>query len=196
MSLFYRDKKEKHDHGHSHENNHDHAYGCGCDHAHEHSHEHDCGCGHSHEHSHGCGCEGEEVEIKKLIAGVVVFLAAMIVFHIPRLFQSFDESLMDNIELVVFLLIYLMTANEIVVNAIKNLFKGKALDEQFLMTIASLGAFFVGEYSEACAVMLFYLVGEAFQDYAVDKSRDSISELMLQICLKKTGLRKRLLQKV
>lgn len=178
MSLFYRDKKEKHDHGHSHENNHDHAYGCGCDHAHEHSHEHDCGCGHSHEHSHGCGCEGEEVEIKKLIAGVVVFLAAMIVFHIPGLFQSFDESLMDNIELVVFLLIYLMTANEIVVNAIKNLFKGKALDEQFLMTIASLGAFFVGEYSEACAVMLFYLVGEAFQDYAVDKSRDSISELM------------------
>ena len=107
MSLFYRDKKEEHDHGHSHENNHDHAYGCGCDHAHEHSHEHDCGCGHSHEHSHGCGCEGEEVEIKKLIAGVVVFLAAMIVFHIPGLFQSFDESWMDNIELVVFLLIYL-----------------------------------------------------------------------------------------
>ncbi len=64
------------------------------------------------------------------------------------------------------------------VNAIKNLFKGKALDEQFLMSIASLGAFFVGEYPEGCAVMLFYMVGELFQDYAVDKSRKSITELM------------------
>ena len=85
---------------------------------------------------------------------------------------------MDTIELIVFLLIYLVTARDIVVNAIKNLFKGKALDEQFLMSVASLGAFFVGEYPEACAVMLFYMVGELFQDYAVDRSRNSITELM------------------
>lgn len=85
---------------------------------------------------------------------------------------------MENIELIVFLLIYLVTAKDIVLNAIKNLFKGKALDEQFLMSVASLGAFIVGEYPEACAVMLFYMVGELFQDYAVDKSRDSITELM------------------
>ena len=52
------------------------------------------------------------------------------------------------------------------------------MDEQFLMTVSSLGAFFVGQYPEACAVMLFYMVGELFQDYAVDKSRDSITDLM------------------
>ena len=61
---------------------------------------------------------------------------------------------------------------------VKKLFKGKAMDEQFLMTVSSLGAFFVGQYPEACAVMLFYMVGELFQDYAVDKSRDSITDLM------------------
>jgi Cd2+/Zn2+-exporting ATPase len=109
---------------------------------------------------------------------VAVFIVAFIIFHIPGLFNSFDESTMDTVELIVFLLIYLVTAKDIVVTAIKNLFKGKALDEQFLMTIASLGAFFVGEYPEACAVMLFYMVGELFQDYAVGKSRKSITELM------------------
>lgn len=137
MSLFYRDKKDEH------------AHSCECNHEHHHEHEHHSKCGHDHHHEHhhghshgcGCGCEGAEVDNKKLAAGVVLFLAAMIVFHIPGLFKSIDEITMDTIELVVFLLIYLLTANEIVVNAIKNLFKGKALDEQFLMTIASLGAF-------------------------------------------------------
>ena len=179
MSLFYRNRRKEHrrgcgcDNKHNHDiYGHEHNHSCGCGHSHEHQHEH------SHGHSHGCGCEGEEVEVKKIIAGVVLFLAAMVVFHIPGLFKTIDETTMDLIELVVFLFIYLMTANEIVVNAIKNLFKGKALDEQFLMTIASLGAFFVGEYSEACAVMLFYLIGETFQEYAVGKSRDSITELM------------------
>ena len=181
MSLFYRGKKDEHTHSCecNHEHHHEHEHSCECGHNH---HEHHSECGHEHHYGHshscGCGCEGEEVDIKKLIAGVAVFLVAMVVFHIPGLFKSIDEITLDSIELVVYLLIYLLTANEIVVNAIKNLFKGKALDEQFLMTIASLGAFFVGEYSEACAVMLFYLVGEAFQDYAVDKSRKSITELM------------------
>lgn len=177
MSLFYRDKKEEHHHS------------CEC--GHEHNHHYDAKCcsdkecsgnhyghEHNHGHSHGCGCEGEEVDIKRLIAGVALFLVAVVVFNIPGLFKTIDKWTMDTAELIVFLLIYLLTANEIIVNAIKNLFRGKALDEQFLMTIASLGAFFVGEYSEACAVMLFYLVGETFQDYAVDKSRNSITELM------------------
>ena len=132
------------------------------------------------EHSHGCECceDGVEIEKRKTIAGVAVFIFAFIIFHIPGIFRSFDEQTMDTIELIVFLLIYLVTARDIVVNAIKNLFKGKALDEQFLMSAASLGAFFVGEYPEACAVMLFYMVGELFQDYAVDRSRNSITELM------------------
>lgn len=148
----------------------------------EHSHGGHCHCesGHGHTHSHGCECceDGVEIEKRKTIAGVAVFIFAFIIFHIPGIFRSFDEQTMDTIELIVFLLIYLVTARDIVVNAIKNLFKGKALDEQFLMSAASLGAFFVGEYPEACAVMLFYMVGELFQDYAVDRSRNSITELM------------------
>lgn len=150
-------------------------------------HQDGIGCGsnctndHSgHSHSHGCGCcEYEaDMDIRKTIAGVAIFLVAFVVFHIPGLFQSVDKYTMDTIELIVFLLIYLATARNIVLSAIKNVLKGKALDEKFLMTVASLGAFFVGEYPEACAVMLFYIVGELFQDYAVDKSRDSITELM------------------
>ncbi|MBC5667141.1 cadmium-translocating P-type ATPase [Eubacterium sp. BX4] len=99
----------------------------------------------------------------------------MVIFHIPGLFKTID---IDMAQLITYLLIYLLTARDIVLNAIKNLFKGKAMDEQFLMTVSSLGAFFVGQYPEACAVMLFYMVGELFQDYAVDKSRDSITDLM------------------
>lgn len=161
---------------------------CGChkhQHVHEHEHEHchdeQCHCheGHGNSgHSHACGCEGEHIDNKKLIAGVAVFIVAFIAFHIPGLFDSFGVEIMDTVEFLVFFALYMLTARDIVLNAIKNVFKGKALDEQFLMTIASLGAFFVGEYSEACAVMLFYLVGEAFQDYAVDKSRKSIVDLM------------------
>ncbi|WP_370749521.1 heavy metal translocating P-type ATPase [Eubacterium sp.] len=163
--------------GHSHD---DHC-SCGHDHEHEHHHDHNhCSCGHDHDHhghSHGCDCceDGAEIDLRKTVAGVVVFLIAMVIFHIPGLFKTID---IDTAQLITYLLIYLLTARDIVLNAIKDLFKGKAMDEQFLMTVSSLGAFFVGQYPEACAVMLFYMVGELFQDYAVDKSRDSITDLM------------------
>ena len=67
---------------------------------------------------------------------------------------------------------------DVLIEAIKNIFKGEVFDENFLMTIATIGAFAIGEYPEAVAVMLFYQVGELFQDYAVDKSRKSIANLM------------------
>lgn len=195
MKLYDRINNRKNEHSHgsgsSHSHEHDHCHDDHCEHNHEHhdNHEHEhcdddhCGCGHDHHghsHGHGCDCceDGAEIDLRKTVAGLAVFFVALIGFHIPGLFQTIDEEMMDTIELVVYLLIYLVTAKDIVVNAIKNLFKGKALDEQFLMTISSLGAFFVGEYPEACAVMLFYMVGELFQDYAVDKSRDSITDLM------------------
>ena len=73
---------------------------------------------------------------------------------------------------------YLIVGAEIVWKAIKNLIKGNVLDEHFLMAIATIGAFAIGEYPEAVAVMLFYQIGELFQDYAVDKSRKSIASLM------------------
>ena len=162
---------------------HSHDYHCSCGHDHEHEHHHDhnhCSCGHDHDHHghrHGCDCceDGAEIDLRKTVAGVAVFLIAMVIFHIPGLFKTID---IDMAQLITYLLIYLLTARDIVLNAIKNLFKGKAMDEQFLMTVSSLGAFFVGQYPEACAVMLFYMVGELFQDYAVDKSRDSITDLM------------------
>lgn len=176
-------KNERSHEGGSASHSHDDHCSCGHDHDHEHEHHHDhnhCSCGHDHDHhghSHGCDCceDGAEIDLRKTVAGVVVFLVAMVIFHIPGLFKTID---IDMAQLITYLLIYLLTARDIVLNAIKNLFKGKAMDEQFLMTVSSLGAFFVGQYPEACAVMLFYMVGELFQDYAVDKSRDSITDLM------------------
>lgn len=176
-------KNERSHEGGSASHSHDDHCSCGHDHDHEHEHHHDhnhCSCGHDHDHhghSHGCDCceDGAEIDLRKTVAGVVVFLIAMVIFHIPGLFKTID---IDTAQLITYLLIYLLTARDIVLNAIKKLFKGKAMDEQFLMTVSSLGAFFVGQYPEACAVMLFYMVGELFQDYAVDKSRDSITDLM------------------
>lgn len=174
-------KNERSHEGGSASHSHDNHCSCGHDHEHEHHHDHNhCSCGHDHDHhghSHGCDCceDGAEIDLRKTVAGVVVFLIAMVIFHIPGLFKTID---IDMAQLITYLLIYLLTARDIVLNAIKNLFKGKAMDEQFLMTVSSLGAFFVGQYPEACAVMLFYMVGELFQDYAVDKSRDSITDLM------------------
>lgn len=174
-------KNERSHEGGSVSHSHDDHCSCGHDHDHEHHHDHNhCSCGYDHDHhghSHGCDCceDGAEIDLRKTVAGVVVFLIAMVIFHIPGLFKTID---IDMAQLITYLLIYLLTARDIVLNAIKNLFKGKAMDEQFLMTVSSLGAFFVGQYPEACAVMLFYMVGELFQDYAVDKSRDSITDLM------------------
>lgn len=73
---------------------------------------------------------------------------------------------------------YLIVGLEIIVKAIKNIFKGEVFDEHFLMAVATIGAFGIGEFPEAVAVMLFYQIGELFQDYAVDKSKESITNLM------------------
>lgn len=73
---------------------------------------------------------------------------------------------------------YLIVGLEIIVKAIKNIFKGEVFDEHFLMAVATIGAFAIGEFPEAVAVMLFYQIGELFQDYAVDKSKESITNLM------------------
>ena len=80
--------------------------------------------------------------------------------------------------LFVFLAAYLLVGWEILFSAIKNLVKGKVFDENFLMSIATIGAFAIGEYPEGVAVMLFFRVGEFFQDLAVAKSRRSIEALM------------------
>ena len=78
----------------------------------------------------------------------------------------------------VFLVSYLLVGGEVVLQALKNIAKGQVFDENFLMSIATIGAFAIGEYPEGVAVMLFYQVGEAFQRMAVNRSRKSISALM------------------
>ncbi|MDR2649464.1 MAG: cadmium-translocating P-type ATPase [Clostridiales bacterium] len=81
-------------------------------------------------------------------------------------------------ELAIFLAAYLLIGGEVVIRAVKNISKGQIFDENFLMSIATTGAFAIGEFPEGVAVMLFYQIGEAFQQYAVGRSRKSITALM------------------
>lgn len=103
----------------------------------------------------------------KIIIAFILFILAVVI--------SFPSILINKI---LFLISYLIVGLNILKKAIRNIFRGKVFDENFLMTVATLGAFAIGELSEAVAVMLFYQVGELFQSYAVDKSRKSISSLM------------------
>ena len=97
----------------------------------------------------------------------ILFLIALII--------NFNNELINNI---IYIIAYIIVGLEIIKKAIRNITRGKIFDENFLMTIATIGAFAIGEFPEAVAVMLFYQVGELFQNYAVDKSRKSISNLM------------------
>ncbi len=105
---------------------------------------------------------------------VIQISISLILFLISFLI-SFKNTWIPNI---LYMISYLIVGAEIVWKAMKNLIKGNVLDEHFLMAIATIGAFAIGEYPEAVAVMLFYQIGELFQDYAVDKSRKSIASLM------------------
>lgn len=102
----------------------------------------------------------------RIIIGALVFVVALI------------APLSGYINLAIFLLAYFIIGGDVLIRAIKNIAHGQIFDENFLMCIATVGAFFVGEYPEGVAVMLFYQVGELFQDFAVDRSRKSIAELM------------------
>lgn len=84
----------------------------------------------------------------------------------------------EGLQLVLFVVSYIVIGGNLVIKACRNIVSGKVFDENFLMSIASIGAFVLGEYPEGVAVMLFYQIGELFQSYAVDKSRRSIADLM------------------
>lgn len=129
-------------------------------HAHTHTHSHD------HE-SHEETVEKESLFAKhqSLIFGIVLAIAA---FSIHALIKN------ENIVLIAFLIAYCYLAKGIIHSALKNIQSGHLFDENFLMTLATIGAFFIGEYPEALGVILFYRIGEAFEDHAVEKSRASI----------------------
>ena len=103
----------------------------------------------------------------KIIIALILFLIALII--------DFGNVWINN---VIYIIAYIIVGFEIVRKALRNITRGKVFDENFLMTVATIGAFGIGEFPEAVAVMLFYQVGELFQSYAVDKSRKSIASLM------------------
>ncbi len=111
----------------------------------------------------------------RIIAAALVYVAVVVSLEA---FQLVD---IQAVKLIIYLVPYVIIGWDIAYEAISNILKGQVFDENFLMFIASVGAFVIGEYMEAVAVILFYQVGELFQDYAVNKSRQSISELM-DIC--------------
>lgn len=109
--------------------------------------------------------------IYRCILGVVLLIAAVAVNR----FIELDSRLM---RIALFLIPYLIVAYDVVIEAFEGIFHGELLDEHFLMFIATVGAFYLEDYPEAVGVMLFYQVGELFQDIAVDRSKDSIEAMM------------------
>jgi Cd2+/Zn2+-exporting ATPase len=103
----------------------------------------------------------------RIIAGAVIYVAAIL-----------TKSELNWLQPFLFSISFLVVGGDVILGAVKNIIRGKVFDENFLMSIASIGAFLMGEYPEGVAVMLFYQVGELFQSYAVNKSRKSIASLM------------------
>lgn len=122
----------------------------------------------------------------RIIVGILIFAVGMLVkYLIPMdtvIGTLFSLSITGQwIIFGIFLCSYVISGGDVLLKAFRNLFAGHMMDENFLMTIATVGAFFVGDYPEAVAVMIFYQAGEFFQQYAVGKARQSIKELM-DIC--------------
>ena len=107
---------------------------------------------------------------KRTIKIIIAFILFLIAICIP-----FPKEWMKK---GIYIVSYCIVGLDIVWKAVRNITRGKVFDENFLMTIATIGAFAIGEFPEAVAVMLFYQIGELFQSYAVDKSRKSIASLM------------------
>ena len=157
-----------HDHEHKHEEHH-HEH----EHKHEHSHGHDgCCCGHSHceEEHEGRFSEEQKSIIIRCAVSAVLLVACSIINNKINLARVFQIAL--------FAVPYLIIGFDVLWGAIVNIAHGEFFDENFLMSVATIGAFALGEYPEAVFVMLFSQIGELFEDYAVDKSRESIAELM------------------
>ena len=136
------------------------------DHDHGHSHSHGDDHGHGHDHGHSDEEGNNKNKIIRFSIGVIIFIIGIIF--------KFDYFA----EFGLFFISYLLIGGDILIIAIKNILRGQVFDENFLMALATVGAFSIGQFSEGVGVMLFYQVGEFFQDIAVNKSRKSISALM------------------
>ncbi|MCF2151718.1 cadmium-translocating P-type ATPase [Desmonostoc muscorum LEGE 12446] len=147
---------------HNHNGNHNH------DDAHDGDHDHD----HDHDHSHGDG----EFNLKKEVTPIIL---VVILFIVGFIFEKQLHNTPYSIgEYLVFIPAYLLSGWGVLTTAGRNILRGKVFDENFLMTVATLGAFAIDKLPEAVAVMLFFRIGELFQEYAVGNSRRSIKSLL------------------
>lgn len=124
-----------------------------------------CGA-HDHDHEHEEEEENLKAEVVKLVVALIIFATA------------FFKIVHGKIATWLFVAAYILSGYEVLLKSIKNIFRGEVFDENFLMSIATLGAFAINKPGEAAAVMIFYNVGELFEDYAVGKSKKSIIQLM------------------
>ncbi len=162
-------------HGCGHDHGHEEGHGCGCGHHHGHD-DHECHCGHHHEqeqdhehHAHKPGILDKLLQLYKeeekisLICGSILFVLSMLAHNQP-------------VVLALRLLAYGLLGREVILTALRNLTKGHVFDENFLMSLATIGAFAIGESAEAGGGMLFYRVGEWFEHKAVERSRSQIMD--------------------
>ena len=134
------------------------------EHHHHHKHHESCSCGHDHhEHHHDHDHHGDSRDIW---AGALLFVFGLVL-------ELLGYGIISK---AAFACAYLVLGREVLANAVKNLVKGRMLDENFLMSIATLGAFCINEFPEAVGVMLFYRIGEFFEEKAVARSRSQIME--------------------
>lgn len=108
----------------------------------------------------------DRLKIARIVLGMLLFLVALV----------FDFT--EWLDFGLYLISYILVGGEVIINAVKKILKGQVFDEHFLMSVATIGAFAIGQFAEGVAVMLFYQVGEFFQDLAVNNSRKSIKALM------------------
>ena len=152
-------------HGHSHEHHgehhrhHEHGDSCCCGDDHENKHEEE----RKHSHSHG-----DDHGLILLLIGITVFVAAIIFEHTLDIFP---------LTLGVYIAAYLILGFNILKSTFKNIKAGNFFDENFLMTVATIGAFALGDFTEAVGVVLFFRIGEFFEDFAVAKSRKAITDV-------------------
>lgn len=126
--------------------------------------------------------EENEISLARIITAGILLVAAEILEHIKLSDFIKNFYLIDAYQQYIFtgicLAAYLLVGYGVVKSAVKNILRGEFFDEKFLMSVASLGAVCIGQLPEAVAIMLFYQIGERFEDYAVDKSEKSINALM------------------
>ena len=164
------DHEHEHEYEYEHEHEHHHEHDDCCGHARGHHHDHDddddgCCCGHDHEHEEG---DGKDLLIRLVIAAVLFCVGLALNFL----------ALPTFVPAIVFGVAYLVAGYRVLLEAWEGIREGDWFGEEFLMSIASLGAFAIGEFAESCAVVILFELGEYLQGRAVAKSRGSIKQML------------------